>query len=304
MTESGFRQGAAWVDGQIVPISEAKISILDNGFLHSDATYDVAHVWKGKFFRLEDHINRFFAGMDKLHMSIPFNQAQVQSVLMDCVRATGLREAYVEMICTRGIAKPGSRDPRDCVNQFFAFVIPFVWIADFEKQEQGLHLIITDIERISPAAVNPIVKNYHWLDMTMALFQAYEKGGETAVLVDGVGNVIEGPGFNIFAVNNKSIVTPSIGVLEGITRRTAIEIAQKMNCTVELRELHKSELLEAQEVFLTSSAGGIIPVTKINNENVNHGRPGELTQKIKTMYWNLHKEDKYNLAVDYPRSAN
>ena len=180
MIGSEFQQGAAWIEGHIVPISEAKISILDNGFLHSDATYDVAHVWQGKFFRLQDHLNRFFAGMDMLHMSIPFDQAQVQSILIDCVRATGLTEAYVEMICTRGISKTGSRDPRDCVNQFFAFVIPFVWIADFDKQEQGLHLTITDIERISPAAVNPIVKNYHWLDMTMALFQAYEQGGRNS----------------------------------------------------------------------------------------------------------------------------
>ena len=124
-----FSNGAAYVDGQFVPIAEAKISILDWGFLHSDATYDVAHVWKGKFFRLDDHIERFLSGMDKLRMSIPQNRSDLQSILVDCARASGLREAYVEMICTRGFPKPGSRDPRECTNRLYAFAIPFVWIA-------------------------------------------------------------------------------------------------------------------------------------------------------------------------------
>ena len=85
-----FSNGAAYVDEQFVPISEAKISIIDWGFLHSDATYDVAHVWKGNFFRLDDHIDRFLSGIDKLHMSIPHNRDELRSILIDCVRASGL----------------------------------------------------------------------------------------------------------------------------------------------------------------------------------------------------------------------
>ena len=124
------------------------------------------------------------------------------------------------------------------------------------------------------------------------------------MLVDSAGNVIEGPGFNIFAVNNGTIVTPDKGILQGITRKTVIEIAEQMGCTVEQRELHKSELINAGEVFITSSAGGIIPITEINNKNVNDGQSGKLTQKIKTTYWQLHQENKYTLAIDYSRSAN
>ena len=187
-----FSNGAAYVDEQFVPIAEAKISILDWGFLHSDATYDVAHVWKGKFFRLDDHMDRFFSGIDKLHMSIPHNRDELRSILIDCVRASGLRDAYVEMICTRGIPKPGSRDPRECTNQFFAFAIPFVWIANPEKQKQGLHLIVSRLQRIPPESVDPTVKNYHWLDMVMGLFEAYDRGGETAVVVDAQGNLDRG----------------------------------------------------------------------------------------------------------------
>ena len=179
-----FSEGAAYVDGQLVSIAEAKISLLDWGFLHSDATYDVAHVWKGKFFRLNDHIERFFSSMEKLHMSIPYTRDDLQAILVDCVRASGLRDAYVEMICTRGMPEPGSRDPRTCTNQFFAFAVPFIWIADPEKQKEGLDLVVSRRQRIPAASVDPTVKNYHWLDLVMGLFEAYERGGETAVVVD------------------------------------------------------------------------------------------------------------------------
>lgn len=110
--EAGSIQGVAYVDGELAPIAEARISLLDWGFLHSDATYDVVHVWRGKFFRLHDYIDRFFSSMKKLRMSISLSRSDVSSILVDCVRASGLREAYVEMICTRGQPTPGSRDPR------------------------------------------------------------------------------------------------------------------------------------------------------------------------------------------------
>jgi len=90
------------MDDQYLPISEAKISVLDYGFLHSDATYDVAHVWNGAFFRLDDHLDRFFAGMKKLHMWIPYDRAQVIAILRNCVALSGFQESYVEFVCTRG----------------------------------------------------------------------------------------------------------------------------------------------------------------------------------------------------------
>ena len=219
---TNFSKGAAYIGGEVVPISEAKISVLDWGFLHSDATYDVVHVWNGKFFRLDDHLERFSSGMAKLRLSIPHTREALASILSDCVRATGLREAYVEMITTRGQPEPGSRDPRTCTNQFFAFAIPFVWITE---PQRGLHLIVSRKQRIPPESVDPVVKNYHWLDLVMGQFEAYDRGGETAAVVDAGGNIKEGPGFNIFAVKDSVITTPASGVLEGITRKTAIALA-------------------------------------------------------------------------------
>ena len=136
-----YSKGVAFIDGQLVPLAEAKISILDWGFLHSDATYDVVHVWDGKFFRLDDHLDRFFTGMERLRLSIPHTREDVVRILGDCVKASGLQKSYVEMIATRGLPQPGSRDPRSCSNRFYAFAIPFVWIT---QAPEGLHLIVSN----------------------------------------------------------------------------------------------------------------------------------------------------------------
>jgi branched-subunit amino acid aminotransferase/4-amino-4-deoxychorismate lyase len=106
-----YSDGAAFIDGRFVPVGEARVPILDWGFLRSDATYDVAHVWRGSFFRLEDHLSRFERGMERLRMKVPYGRAEIREILMECVRLSGLREAYVEVVCTRGIPPPGSRDP-------------------------------------------------------------------------------------------------------------------------------------------------------------------------------------------------
>ena len=292
-------RGAAHVDGRIVPLAEAKISLLDWGFLHSDATYDVAHVWQGRFFRLDDHIERFFSGMDALRMSIPYSRDEVRSILADCVRASGLREAYVEWICTRGLPAPRSRDPRSCTNRFFAFAIPFIWIAAPEKQAQGLHLIVSSIQRIAPQSVDPTVKNYHWLDMVNGLFQAYDRGGETAILVDAADNLTEGPGFNIFVVKSRKLLTPAHGMLEGITRKTVIELATSRGYEIVQRHLPADEARTADEVFITSTVGGVMPVTRIDGLAIGRGTPGPITQELRTGYWELHEDPEYTWAVDY-----
>jgi branched-chain amino acid aminotransferase len=292
---SDFTQGAAYIDGEIVPISEAKISILDWGFLHSDATYDVVHVWNGSFFRLEDHIERFYSGMARLHMSIPVTREQLRAILGNCVKASGLKEAYVEMITTRGLPEPGSRDPRSCTNQFFAFAIPFVWIT---KPQIGLNLVISQRQRIPEESIDPVVKNYHWLDLVMGQYEAYDQGGETTALIDGNGNITEGPGFNIFVVKDSVISTPKKGILQGITRKTAIELAAIYGYEVIQADVSPDSVRKADEVFATSTAGGIMPITKIDSQTMGSGDIGPVTQKLQKGYWTLHEDRRYASQID------
>ena len=295
-------QGCAYVDGQFVAPEDAKISIFDWGFLHSDATYDVAHVWQGKFFRLGDHLERFFASLQRLRLDPGKTPDEVREIAHECVRRSGLRDAYVEVLCTRGQPAPGSRDPRSCRNNFMAFAVPFVWIADPDKQKRGINLVVSDVQRIGPASVDPRIKNYHWLDMVQALFQAYERGGETALLVDAAGNVAEGPGFNVFAVVDGSLLTPAAGVLEGISRRTVIELAQAAALPVRVGPLPVAKLRSASEVFLSSTGGGVIAVSHLDGVAVGGrgaGDFGPITRQLQQAYWNLHDDPHLSEAVSY-----
>jgi branched-chain amino acid aminotransferase len=294
-----YADGAAFVDGEFVPIAEARVPILDWGFLRSDATYDVAHVWRGSFFRLEDHLDRFERSMEHLRLSLPYGRDDIRDVLIECVRLSGLRDAYTEIICTRGMPRPGSRDPRECENRFYAFVVPFIWIADHEKQERGLHAVIAERQRIAPSSVDPTVKNYHWLDLEVGLLEAYERGGETVILTDANDNVVEGPGFNVFAIHDGVISTPDSGVLQGITRRTVIELANEHDIPIKQRSVPTVSLRRADEVFISSTAGGIIPVTKVDGEALGEGEPGPVTLRLRDAYWQLHDDPRFSMPVHY-----
>ena len=183
-----------------------------------------------------------------------------------------------------------------------AFAIPFVWIADPAKQARGINLIVSDVQRIAPGSVDPRVKNYHWLDMVMALFQAYERGGESAVLVNAAGDVAEGPGFNVFAVVDGALITPDTDVLEGISRRTVIEMARAAAMEVRTEPLPVATLRAADEVFLSSTGGGVIGVSELDGVAVGGRAPGDfghVTRQLQAAYWALHEDARYVEAVRY-----
>jgi branched-chain amino acid aminotransferase len=292
-------KGVAFIDGAYVPIAEAKISVLDFGFTRSDVTYDVVHVWNGRFFRLDRHLDRFQSSMAKLRMSVPYGKEDMRRILAECVRRTGLKNAFVAMVTTRGRPKPGSRDPRSCTNQFIAYAIPFVWIADLERQEKGLQAIISTTPRIPSRSVDPTVKNYHWLDMVMSLFEAYDRGAEIPILLDLDGNVTEGPGFNAFCVTDGKVITPDHGMLEGITRRTMIDLCREAGLSIEIRKVSAQEFRDADEIFLSSTAGGVIPIVKLDDRIYGNGVPGPVTMRLRKIYWAKHDEGWEGTPIDY-----
>ena len=132
-----FRDGCAWINGQYVPVRDAKVSIFDAGFTRSDVTYDVVGVWHGKFFRIEDHLDRFLRSIERQHLTLPFDRAGLREVLTGCVTRSGLTEAYVDMICTRGVTTSGSRALTDHKNRFYAYAVPYQWIVPEAQQAVG-----------------------------------------------------------------------------------------------------------------------------------------------------------------------
>ncbi len=299
MPTPDYSKGVAFVRGQYVPIGEASISITDWGFLRSDATYDVVTVWDGAFFRLDAHLERFMRSCKRWRLNPGLTPDQLTDVLSQCVRLSGLRSSYVEMICTRGQPPWGSRDPRLAVNQFYAFAVPYVWIANAQQREGGLHVMISDVQRIPPTSVDPSAKNYHWNDLTMGLLGALDAGADSVLLVDAVGNVVEGPGFNVFCVMGGVLVTPDLGMLEGVSRRTVIEIAQSIGLPLRLRAVSADEVRRADEVFLSTSGGGVLPVTRVNHLPIGDGKPGPITRRLVQTYWAWHADPAYSLGIDY-----
>ena len=287
-----------YINGEFKPLAEAKISILDWGFLRSDATYDVVHVWKDRFFRLDKHIDRFFESTKKLQMPCQMNRDELKKILAGCVEKAKLENAYVEMIQTRGISPNFVRDPRQAIPRFIAFAVPFGWILKQEDFEKGLDVLLTDIKRIPPSSVDPTIKNYHWMDLVTGMLNAYEKGNDTAILVDENNNITEGPGFNLFCVDDKGIFTPDYGVLEGITRQTVFDLAKELNIPISKKPISIEQLKNAKELFATSTAGGIMPITKVNGELIRDGKVGGNTRKLHEIYWAKHKDSGWSVSIN------
>ena len=294
-----YRDGIAFTEDEYWPIAEAKISILDWGFLRSDANQDTISVWKGQFFRLEDHLDRFARNIERLRYRCRYTRDEQREVLMECVRRTGFRDAYVQMLMTRGHPPIGIRDVRQCENKFHAFCVPYIWLAPEDARRRGLHAVISDIQRVPPESVDPTIKHYHWLDFQMGLLDAYDKGGDTVFLVDRENNLAEGPGFNIFVVAEGRLLTPGSGVLDGMTRRTVFELSSETNTDCVLASLTRDQVHTADEVFLSTTAGGVIPVTTVDGHAIGDGTPGPVTSRLSDLYWSKREAGWHATPVEY-----
>ena len=207
VSENPFAAGAGYTNGEFVPVKEARIPITDLGFIRSDCTYDVVHVWKGRFFRLDDHVDRFLGSTDKLRFKLPLDRAGLIAMLHRLVALTGLEDVYVNFTATRGSLPPGTRNPLDCNNRIYGFAIPFMWIAPYEEQTRGIAMITASPERTPMETFDQTIKNYMWGDLTAAMIEAAERGAKVPVLLNRDGEVTEGPGFNIFIVRGGTMMT-------------------------------------------------------------------------------------------------
>ena len=299
MTTPPWPSGAAWIGGRYCPVEDAKISVLDLGITRSDAAYDVAHVWRRRFYRLDDHLERFAGSLARLRLDAGHDRAGMEAILHGCVRLAGLRDAYVSMTCTRGRVAAGSRDLRTARATFYCFAVPFVWITQPGDHAAGASMWVSDVTRIPPQSVDPVIKNYHWLDMDLALLDAYDHQADLVVLRDLSGAITEGPGYNVFAYVDGRWLTPRSGTLQGITRRSVIELAREAGHEADEGRLSADDLRRAAEVLVTSTAGGIMPVTVIDGMPVGTGGPGPMTLQLKDRYWASHEDPRYSTPVRY-----
>lgn len=299
-SKNRFSQGIAWVEGDLFPLGEARIPLLDQGFLHSDLTYDVPAVWDGRFFRLDDHIDRLEASCKKMRLQLPLSKSEIKRILVEMVAKSGIRDAYVELIVTRGLKFVRQADPKDIVNRIYMFVQPYVWAMPPVLQRTGGKAIIArTVRRIPPGSVDPTIKNLQWGDLIRGLQEAVDRGSQYPFLTDGDANLTEGPGYNIVLVKDGALYTPDRGVLEGVTRKTVLELAQKNGISTHVQVVPVEMAFQADEIFICTTAGGIMPITSIDGQNINGGEIGPATKLIWDGYWDLHYSPSHSFEIAY-----
>ncbi len=283
-------EGYAYVQGSYCPLDEAKISVFDLGFTHSDVVYDVTSAWLGRFFRLDEHIARFERSCSGIRLTCPYGARELKTILATCVQRGGVAQgAYVSLVLTRGrYATPEAARARDIlrtVPTFLAYAVPYRWIAEPQRQERGVRLIVSTVPRIPSASVDMRYKNFHWGDLTAGCFEANAAGADVAVHCAVEGYLTEGAGFNLFFVRGGRLYTPRHNVLEGVTRQAVLDIAAESGLPAVLGDFAAQELRDADEAFITSTAGGIMPVVRADDRPLGAGVPGPLSQRLREEYW-------------------
>jgi len=295
-----FAKGVAWIEGSLVPLEEARIPLLDQGFMHSDLTYDVPAVWDGRFFRLEDHLHRLDISCGKIRLKLPLPKEEIKSILENMLLQSGIRDAFVELIVTRGLTGVRGSRPRDIKNTLYMFIMPYIWVMEPEMQVTGGSAVIArTVRRTPPGAFDPTVKNLQWGDLTRAMHEAQDRGADYPFLTDGDANLTEGSGFNICLVKDGVVYTPDRGVLEGVTRKSVVDAARVNGIEVRLQVVPVELAYRADEIFMCTTAGGVMPITVLDGKPVNDGKIGEVTGRIWDTYWAMHHDPAFSVAVNY-----
>ena len=259
----------AYRDGEYKPLREIGPSILDFGFIHCDATYDVMPVYNGKAFCYERHSTRFENSAKRYGLEIP--DVDRLAIVKELKKLNDVTNAFVWFLVWRGA--PPSGNPRDIANcpiHFAMYIKPSYPIAN--NPIVNLHLD-TNTNRVSDDYYGQEYKNMAWLDLTMSQ-RNKPTDADTTILVDVDGHVTEGPGFNVGIVKNKVIYTADKNVLKGITMTVVEDIARNHGIMFCRLPISQEEFNNADEVFITSSSGGVTATQK----------SGPITQKLMTEY--------------------
>lgn len=292
--------GIGFMDGDYLPVSEMRIPVTDMGFQLADMCYDAVHVRNGRFFRLNDHLDRWERSIvERRYETLGYDRDQVADVLHRCVAEAGLRDSMITFVATRGSPVSAHKDLRTCKNRFMVWALPYYAAIESDEVETGCDIVVAETVRIPLGSVDPTVKNFGRLDFVRALFEAYDRDARYSVLLDQDGYVTEGRGWNIFMLRDGILLSPDRGVLEGITRQSVMELSAKLNIESRLAQIPVDTLKSAEEVFLTSTAGGVMPVRRIDHQLIGDGSPGPVTTRLKQMYWDLHDDPAYTTEVRY-----
>ena len=277
----------AYVNGEIVPESEAVISIRDRGFLQGDAVFDTTRTFGGRIFRLDEHLDRFFHSLKYMRIDPGMTKQDFARLTMEVLEANmPLIEAdddyWVTQRVTRGVTVDGEERPSIIIE-----CVPLPFRARAAYYRDGLPVVVPSVRRTPPEAQSPRAKVHNYVNLVQATLEVESQNPNAwPILLDTNGNLSEGPGSNIFIVKDGIVITPREQfILSGISRRVAIELAQELGIEVQEADIDLYDAYTADEAFVTSTSFCICPVSSFNGSSVADGSvPGPVTDRLTRAY--------------------
>lgn len=275
-----------WLNGEFLPLEDAKIPVLDRGFIFGDSIYEVIPVYGGRLFRLDEHLQRLISNLATVKIDAKTSVDDLRERLEELVRINGSGDLSVYVQISRGVAARDHGFPEKCAATIFAMANPLVGCSEKILNEGASAITLDDIRwRYCH------IKSTSLLANILLRQQASDEGATEAILVrDGL--VTEGAASNLFLVNQGVLLTPpkSTFLLPGITRDLILELAAAQNIAYKECDIKQDTLNAASEIWLSSSTKEIVPVTRLNGKQVGNGKPGKHWKQMKTHF--QHYKDK------------
>jgi branched-chain amino acid aminotransferase len=266
------------LDGALVAPEAARVSVFDRGFLFGDSVFETIRTYQGRPFALGEHLLRLGASASRVAIDLPVSAEQLATEIEGALRAAGNPESYIRVIVTRGSGPLGLDSQFDASPLRVVIVAPLSPPAP-EAYTDGIGVVTYRTQRVAEATDAAGAKIGNYLVAVLAMRVARAAGASEALIVDADQHVIEGASSNVFAVRGGTLVTPpeSAGILPGITRARLLEVARAHGVPVALEPLPVTELLGADEVFISSSIREVLPVVRVDSHPIGGGRPGKVT---------------------------
>ena len=274
-----------YLNGRFVAKEQARVSVLDHGFLYGDGIYETMRAYGGKFFLLKRHLSRLKHSADAISLKLPMRLDKIGDALNEALSINKLQEAYVRLHLSRGPGEIGL-DPALCVAPTMVIVAKPFHDYPAAYYEHGVSVAVVTTRRNHPLALPPSVKGTNFLNNILAKIEAIQAGAYEGIMLNWEGYVAEGTISNIFMVRKGVLYTPHLdtGILEGVTRDLVIRLAKRKKIPVKEVMLRPKDLRASNECFITNTTMEIMPVTTIDEKKIGKGTPGPVTAALHQAY--------------------
>ena len=279
-----------WMNGDFVAWEDAKVHVLTHALHYGTGVFEGVRAYETPrgtaIFRHADHVDRLFKSAQMYFMDVPFSKEEIATATRELVSRNGLRSCYIRPVVYRGAGPMGLYPLNSPVEVFIAAWQWGAYLGD-EGKANGVRAKVSSWRRLPSSAVIPAAKaTGQYVNSVLAKIEADKAGYEEGILLDDRGMVCEGTGENLFIVKDGRIATPgwSADILGGITRASAIQIAEDLGYVVEVRDVARGELYLADEIYLTGTAAELTPIREIDDHPVGTGRPGEITLQVQQAF--------------------